>query len=100
MPLKDCLDYKSKFELDSTFLIEYSTFIVDIGNNQFKQMSVNVYNDKGGVVKMLPDTDWHEMYPDTYSYIVGNLFYAYCNNEFKEYKEKEKPQMKDFLRGI
>jgi hypothetical protein len=96
--LKDANEYKKSFELKSMPVTLYSTFIFNSEDNQYKEISTFLYNEEGDVLYSLPDTDWREMYPDTYSSIMGSLLSNYCKfNELKEFKEKEKPILKDFI---
>jgi hypothetical protein len=101
LALKEVNYYLSQLKLKSLPVIHYSTFLYDLGNNQYKEISINLYDEKGEVLYQSPDRDWHEMYPDTYSSAIGRLLSNYCEyQELKKYEEKERPFIGDQLRHM
>ena len=99
LPLYEALEYKSNLRSETTPLYTYSTFLIDTSNDQFKITSCNLYDEEGGVLTTIPNTDWFEMYPNTHIRAIADLAAYYCLDEkFKEYEEKEKPPLRDFFR--
>lgn len=100
LPLDIALEMKKNENFEEVPIYSYSTVLIDVSNNQFREYSCLVYNGKGEVIKTLPDEGWIEIYPETYVKILCDLCTHYCINKLiNEYKEKHKPELHQYFKN-